>query len=400
MTTETLEMPVMTGTVTFNSRAMARAMKSLVRIIQAQPILPILEYVHIKVETGQLWLTCGDLQNFITTAIPCESFSARKFSIDAPDVFTVNVPAKPLYALLSRLEEMPLILSYYEADKKLTLEALDCCYEFATEFGPDYPKTPEVKGDVIDIPGNYLEHGLSRNVYAVSNDDLRPAMTGVYLKKEGHTLTIVATDGHRLTEAKYPLENGSTTIAPCIVPGRAAQLIRFLLKKKGVKVGVVYGNNGSLPLMKFLIGSFTLTVRLVDERFPDYVNAIPTTHTTSLKAGRQKLIGVLQRQELFASRVTHQMRLEISDRLKITAEDNDYKSRSTETVREVTVDGPALTIGINGRLATQAFQNIDAGMVELRMTKPNKAIIIRPVDYHMKGVELTVLIMPVMLNEY
>jgi DNA polymerase-3 subunit beta len=139
--------------------------------------------------------------------------------------------------------------------------------------------------------------------------------------------------------------------------------------------------------------------RLIDERFPDYENVIPTQNPIKMTIGRGDLLGALKRISIYANKTTHQVRLKITgSELQISAEDLDFANEANERL-SCEHEGEDIEIGFNAKFLVEMLTNLDSDQIKLSMSAPNKAGVIHPTDKD-KSEDILMLVMPVMLNQY
>jgi len=207
----------------------------------------------------------------------------------------------------------------------------------------------------------------------------------------------VATDGHRLLRyQRTDVGTGERAVASAIVPRKAWQLLGKLLPAEAeAVVDVTFG-----PLQgAFTWSGFTLTTRLIDERYPDYVNVIPVSNPNVLLINRAELLSAVRRISFFANRTTHQVRLKLEKaQLVLAAEDFDRSNEASESL-PCQYDGEAMQIGFNAKFLLELLGNLDPDEVSLAFSTPNRAGLLTPVSGEAHE-DVLMLVMPVMLNNY
>jgi DNA polymerase-3 subunit beta len=139
--------------------------------------------------------------------------------------------------------------------------------------------------------------------------------------------------------------------------------------------------------------------RLIDERFPDYDNVIPTQNNISMSIERSDLLGALKRISIYANKTTHQVRLKITgSELQISAEDLDFSNEANERL-SCEHEGEDIEIGFNAKFLIEMLTNMDSPKIKLTMSAPNKAGVILPAEND-SSEDILMLVMPVMLNQY
>src|SRR5690606_19109113 len=153
----------------------------------------------------------------------------------------------------------------------IEISAGDGKYKLSGENAEDFPKIPVVENaSTVNISAPILAEAINKTIFAVSNDELRPAMAGVLVQLASDSLTFVATDAHKLVRYRRN-DVRSDQDTSLILPKKALSLLKSSLPNEDVDVSVQYNNTNAF----FSFGSINLICRLVDERYPDYVAVIP-----------------------------------------------------------------------------------------------------------------------------
>lgn len=368
-----------------SSSLLLRALSRIARAIPTNPIVPILENFLFRIEGAELTVTAGDLYTTMQTTVLVESTDSGQ----------ICIPAKLLLDTLRSLPEQPLTFAVNLDKFGIQITAQSGKFKLSGENAVDYPKTPTLPDTAgrLTLGADALLDALNNTLFATHTDELRPAMTGVYMNLNGERAEFVATDGHRLIRYRRT-DITSTANTGFIVPRKALSLLKNALKP-GEEVSIRY----SLANALFSFGSMQLTCRLIDERFPNYENAIPTQNPYLLTVERADLVGALKRMAIYTNRTTYQIRLTLTrDKLVISTEDLDYSNEADETLL-CDYEGADLEIGFNAKLLTECLGNVQAKTVSIELSAPNRAAITRPVDSPVHE-DLLVLNMPVMLNTY
>jgi DNA polymerase-3 subunit beta len=149
----------------------------------------------------------------------------------------------------------------------------------------------------------------------------------------------------------------------------------------------------------FKFANIRMICRLIDERFPDYENVIPTSNNIKMTINRNEFLSSLKRISIYANKTTHQVRLKITgSELQVSAEDLDFSNEANERL-SCEHEGGDIEIGFNARFLVEMLSNLDSDQIKINMSAPNKAGVIHPVDKD-KNEDILMLVMPVMLNQY
>lgn len=368
-----------------NSAYLLRQLSNINGVITTNPVVPILENFLFELEKGGLTVTASDLQTSMITELQVES----------KEKGSIAVPARILLDTLKNLPEQPVTFSIDESTYSVEIISDNGRYKLSGENATDFPKVPSVSNDfTAEISSDVLSRAVNNTIFATSNDELRPAMTGVYVNLGDKNTTFVATDGHRLVRYRrtdVKSDNGNAII----IPRKALNLLKATLPAE--KTDVILNFNMSNAFFKF--GNIRMICRLIDERFPDYENVIPSGNNIKMTIGRNDLLGALRRISIYANKTTHQVRLKITgSELQISAEDLDFSNEANERL-SCEHEGEDIEIGFNAKFLVEMLGNMDSDQIRLTMSAPNKAGVLYPAEKD-EAEDILMLVMPVMLNQY
>ena len=368
-----------------SSTALLKQLSAINGVITTNPVVPILENFLFEIEEGLLTVTASDLQTSMITEIDVESKESG----------SIAVPAKILLETLKNLPEQPVTFSIDEETYSIELSSDNGRYKLSGENSTDFPKVPTVSNDFsLEMSTDVLSRAINNTIFATSNDELRPAMTGVYVNISGTNTTFVSTDGHRLVRYRR-VDLASEDSSTIIIPRKALNLLKSTLPSENTSVSVEF--NMANAFFKF--GSVKMICRLIDERFPDYENVIPSENNIKMVINTSDFLSSLKRISIYANRTTHQVRLKITgSELQISAEDLDFANEANERLT-CEHDGEDIEIGFNARFLIEMLGNADSDQIEMQLSAPNRAGLIVPADQS-DDEDLLMLVMPVMLNNY
>jgi DNA polymerase-3 subunit beta len=348
-------------------------------------VLPILENFLFEIKDGLLTVSATDLQTSMTTSLAVESKEDGK----------VAIPSKILLETLKTLPDQPISFSVDDKTFAIEINAGDGKYKLSGENGEDFPKIPVVENpSSVAMPASVLAEAINKTLFAVSSDELRPAMTGVYCQLSPQHITFVATDAHKLVRYRR-LDTKSESAANLILPKKALTLLKASLPSDDVSVAIEYNSTSAF----FRFGNINLICRLIDERYPDYEAVIPTNNPNKLILDRALFLNCLRRVVIFANKTTHQVRLKITgSELNISSEDVDFSNEAHERLT-CQYEGEDMEIGFNAKFLIEMLNNLSGEEVLLEMSSPNRAGLLMP-QTHDDAEDVLMLVMPVMLNNY
>lgn len=366
-----------------SSTYLQKQLQLLGGIINNSNTLPILDNFLFELKHSSLTVSASDLESTMSTSLNVESESEGKLA----------VPAKLLLDILKTFAEQPLTF-VVEPNNKIEISSSDGKYALAYVNADEFPKPIDLKdSSQTIIPANILNSAINKTVFATGNDDLRPVMSGVFFQFSTENLTFVATDAHKLVKyTRRDLKANNTT--EFIMPKKPLNLLKGILGSDNEDVSIEYNDSNA----KFSFGNSILICRLIDGKYPNYEAVIPKENPNQLSIGRNQFLSSVRRVSIFSNKTTHQIRLKIAGaELNISAEDIDYSNKAEE---RLTCDyqGDDMQIGFNSRFLSEMLGNLESEEVKLEMSLPNRAGILTPVGGLDIGEEVTMLVMPVMLN--
>jgi len=366
-----------------SSTYLLKQLQVLGGVINNSNTLPILDNFLFELNDSKLTVSASDLETTMSSTIDVESTSKG----------SIALPARLLLDTLKTFPEQPLTF-VVEDNNTVEISSNHGKYALAYADGNEFPKAVALEDpSTTTITGDILATAISKTIFAAGNDDLRPVMSGVFFQFSTEGLTFVATDTHKLV--KYTREDvKASQVAEFIMPKKPLNLLKGILAGSDDNVTIEYNDSNA----KFTFENSELVCRLIDGKYPNYEAVIPKENPNKLTIDRTQFLNSVRRVSIFSNKTTHQIRLKIAGaELNISAEDIDYSNKAEE---RLTCDyqGDDMQIGFNSRFLTEMLNNLSADEVQLEMSLPNRAGILTPIDGLDEGEQVTMLVMPVMLN--
>ena len=366
-----------------SSSYLLRQLQVLGGIINTNNTLPILDNFLFNLDGNALTVSASDLETTISS----------KLNVESSEKGNVCIPARLLLDTLKTFPEQPLTFTV-EGNNTVEISSDHGKYALAYASGDEFPTAVELKDPSATVlQGDILATAISKTIFASGNDDLRPVMSGVFFQFATDGLTFVATDAHKLV--KYTRDDVSASQeAEFIMPKKPLNLLKGILTGSEEDVTIEYNESNA----KFTFAETEMICRLIDGKYPNYEAVIPKENPNKLTIDRNQFLNSVRRVSIFSNKTTHQIRLKIAGaELNISAEDIDYSNKAEE---RLTCDyqGDDMQIGFNSRFLTEMLNNLTSSEVSLEMSLPNRAGILTPIDGLDEGEKVTMLVMPVMLN--
>jgi len=366
-----------------SSTYLLKQLQVLGGVINNSNTLPILDNFLFELNNSELTVSASDLETTMTA----------KLNVESDNSGSVALPARLLLDTLKTFPEQPLTF-IVEDNNTVEISSNHGKYALAYANGEEFPKAVALEDpSSTTLAGDVLASAISKTIFAAGNDDLRPVMSGVFFQFSKSGLTFVATDAHKLV--KYVREDVSASQeAEFIMPKKPLNLLKGILLGSEENVTIEYNESNA----KFSFENTELICRLIDGKYPNYEAVIPKENPNKLTIDRTQFLNSVRRVSIFSNKTTHQIRLKIAGaELNISAEDIDYSNKAEE---RLTCDyqGDDMQIGFNSRFLTEMINNLNSDEVQLEMSLANRAGLLTPIDGLDEGEQITMLVMPVMLN--
>ena len=366
-----------------SSQSLLKQLQSIAGVLNNSNTLPILDNILFEIKDQVLTISCSDLESTITS----------KINIDAKSEGSIAIPAKILIDILKTFPDHPLTFSI---DGNMSIEIASDYgkYKLSGFNGEEFPKSPIIESpSTVKISGFILQRAIEKTIFASGNDDLRPVMSGIFFQFSTESLTFVATDAHKLVRyTRHDLKSEET--GEFIMPKKPLQILKNTLSVIDEEITIEYNQTN----VQYRIGNSTLTCRLIDGKYPNYEAVIPKENPNQMTLNRNDFLNSVKRVSIFSNKTTYQVSLMIAGAsLKISAEDLDY-SNSAEERLDCDYQGDDIKIGFNSRFLIEMLSGLSCEDVKLSMSMPNRAGLLTPIDSTQDGEDITMLVMPVMLN--
>ena len=355
-------------------------LQSVAGIVERRHTLPVLANVMIRKSGGAIQLTTSDLEIQIRTTAELGGDDGN---------FATTVGARKLIDIL-RTMPADQTVSLESNQAKVILKGGKSRFTLQTLPAEDFPLVQEAAnfGPAFSVPQRTLKHLLDQVAFAMAVHDIRYYLNGILFVAEGKTLSLVATDGHRLAFASATLDV-EVPKQEVILPRKTVIELQRLLSDASVPEGeqapmieMRFAGNQA----KFSFGGMEFVTKLVEGKFPDYNRVIPKSHKNSVTLGRAPLLASLQRTAILTSEKFKGVRLNVEPGLLRVAANN---AEQEEAIDELDIDygGDAIEIGFNVTYLIDALANMGQEMVRIDLQDSNSsALVTIPDDAHFKYV--------------
>jgi DNA polymerase-3 subunit beta len=338
------------------------ALQAVSGIVERRHTLPILANVLIRKTGGSIEFTTSDLEIQVRTL--------AEFDGDAGN-FSTTVGARKLIDILRSLpSDQTVTLSANQ--NKLALQGGKSRFTLQTLPADDFPLVQEAAdfGPMFSVPQKTLKTLINQVHFAMAVHDIRYYLNGILFVAEGKSLTLVATDGHRLALAQATLDV-EIPKQEVILPRKTVLELQRLLKDEDTPIEMRFAGNQA----KFGFSGMEFVTKLVEGKFPDYNRVIPKNHKNSVTLGRAPLLASLQRAAILTSEKFKGVRVNIEPGSLRIASSNAEQEEAKEEL-EIDYGGDTIEIGFNVTYLMDVLANMSVDMVKLELQDTNSSVLI------------------------
>ena len=242
-----------------SSATLLRHLQSISGVLSTSNTLPILDNFLFSIKGNELTVSATDLETTMIT----------KLSVQTEEDGVVAVPAKLVLEVLKSLPDQPCT---FKVNATFNIEvAYDNGKSKMVGFsGDEFPKLPKIENkSTIKVSGDIISKAINRTLFAAGNDELRPAMSGVYCQFAKNEIIFVATDAHKLVRYKRTDASASDS-SDFILPKKPLNMLKANLKGDE-EITLEYNESNAV----FTFSDLLLVCRLIDGKYPNYEAVIP-----------------------------------------------------------------------------------------------------------------------------
>ena len=362
-------------------------LKGLMDISKAIPVktsLPILENFLFDLKGGILEVTASDSELTLRTQIEVDNTEEEG---------SIAVPARHMIDLLKELPDQPIAI------RTTSDSAFECSWSSGNSSLPffpaaDYPAIQTVKEDAlkVEFPSQSLVEGIAGTVYATADDEIRPAMNGIFFDIDLESTTLVASDSHKLicyttTDVK------ATEKSSFILHKKPAAVLRAILGKDENPVQIAFDSS----TVVFTCGNTTMVCRLVVGKYPKYRDVIPQNNANVLRINRTLLLNTVRRVAVCANKASNHIKFDLKEgQLEISAQDLGFAIAAYEKIA-CDYSGDELTIGFKSTFLTEILSNMGCEELVMKFADSRRAALIVPSEEEAASEKICGIIMPIMI---
>ena len=368
-----------------SSSELLRGVMAVAKAIPAKSPLPILENFLFDLKENILEITASDSELTLKTQVEVESTAEEG---------RIAVPAKHMMDLLKELPDQPLTIST-SSDSSFV-----CSWASGESTLPYFPAEdyPEITGTddtavTLQFPAQSLVDGISSTIYATADDEIRPAMNGIYFDIDLASTTLVASDSHKLicyttTDVK------ASEKASFILHKKPAGILKAIIGKDAETVDIAFDSKNAT----FKFGQTMVICRLVVGKYPKYRDVIPQNNSNILRINRTQLLNTVKRVSVCSNKASNHIKFDLKNgSLMVSAQDLGFSIAAHETLA-CQYDGEDLTIGFKSPFIIEILSNMNCGELVMKFLDSKRAALVVPAETEEESEKICGIIMPIMIS--
>ena len=368
-----------------SSSELLRGVMAVAKAIPAKSPLPILENFLFDLKGNILEITASDSELTLKTQIEVENTAEEG---------RIAVPAKHMMDLLKELPDQPLTIST-SSDSSFV-----CSWASGESTLPYFPAEdyPEITGTddtavTLQFPAQSLVEGIASTIYATADDEIRPAMNGIYFDIDLSSTTLVASDSHKLI-CYTTADVKASEKASFILHKKPAAILKAIIGKDAETVDISFDSKNAV----FSFGNTMVICRLVVGKYPKYRDVIPQNNSNILRINRVQLLNTVRRVSVCSNKASNHIKFDLkSGSLMISAQDLGFSIAAHETM-PCQYDGADLTIGFKSPFIIEILSNMNCGELVMKFLDSKRAALVVPAEDEEESEKICGIIMPIMIS--
>jgi len=368
-----------------SSTELLKGVMAVSKAVPSKSPLPILENFLFDLKGNVLEITASDSELTLRTQIEVEN---------ATEEGKIAVPAKHIMDLLKELPDQPLTIN------TINDSSFICSWTSGESTLPYFPAEdyPEIIGTdetatTLEFPAQSLVEGISSTVYATADDEIRPAMNGIYFDIDTASTTLVASDSHKLI-CYTTKDTKAAEKASFILHKKPASILKSIIGKDEETVTISFDAKNAV----FKFGLTTVICRLVVGKYPRYRDVIPQNNSNILHINRVQFLNTVRRVSVCSNKASNHIKFDLrSGRITVSAQDLGLSIAAHETI-DCQYDGEDLSIGFKSQFITEVLSNMTCGELVMKFLDSRKAALIVPAETEEESEKICGIIMPIMIS--
>jgi len=347
---------------TFERSILLKEIAMANEIIASKNAISILSNIYFEAKDGSLIIKATDRSVNFETKVP----------VTVIENGSVTVYGEKFFGIINSVPDGE--IEFEQVDNKINIKTAvkKAKFQLKSIASEKFPEFSASGKELFEIPIKDLKEMIGQTIFAISDDETRYFMNGVYFEKADNKFIMVATDGRRLAFINKNVA-GIPDFPGIIIPPK---ILNIVLKRAGDEGMAGISITDKTIFIQF--GSYKLSSVLIEGQFPNYRRVIPENQINRFTVNRNEMLDALRRVSLLVEQKSHRLYLNLSSgSVSIYCEESDIGNAREEIPCKY--DGEEATIALNYRYLEEPFKAMNAEEISVLFSDPNKTITIMPV---------------------
>jgi DNA polymerase-3 subunit beta len=347
---------------TFERSILLKEIAMANEIIASKNAISILSNIYLEAKDGNLKIKATDRNVNFETEVP----------VTVLEDGSVTVYGEKCFGIINSVPEGE--IEFEQTDNKINIKTVvkKARFQLKSIASEKFPEFSARGKELFEMPVKDIKEMIGQTIFAISDDETRYFMNGVYFEKAEDKFVMVATDGRRLAFINKNV-TGIPDFPGIIIPPK---ILNIMLKRAGDEGMAGISITDKTIFIQF--GSYKLSSVLIEGQFPNYRRVIPEKQTNQFTVNRNEMLDALKRVSLLVEQKSHRLYLTLSSgSVSIYCEENDIGNAREEIPCKY--DGEEVTIALNYRYLEEPFKVMNADEISILFSDPSKTITILPV---------------------
>jgi len=333
-------------------------------IISSKNAILILSNIYLEASNNKLIIKAKDMKVNFCTEVP----------VNVIEEGSTTVYGDKFFGIISSFPYDE--IEFYQKDNVALIKPTTSKkpeYKLKSMASDKFPELPVSTEPFFEIPIKDFREMIQQSVFAVSDDESRYYINGVFLEKSEEKIVMVATDGRRLAFVGKNADKKINDFSGIIIPPK---ILTTIFKRSGDEGLINISISDKMIFINF--ASYKFSSVLIEGMFPNYKKVIPETQEFYLSIKRDELLNALRRVSLMVEKKSHRIYLGISSgRMAVYSEESELGTVEDEIPCKY--DGEDITIALNYRYLEEPCKVMTEEEIKIRFSSTTKAITIEPV---------------------
>jgi len=331
-------------------------------IISSKNVISILSNIYLEAENDSLTIKATDLKVNFETKVP----------VTVVEPGTAMVFGEKFLGIIGSIPEGELEFEQKDNKIKIKTSVKKANFQLKSMASDKFPEFPVSSTGYFEIPVKSFKEMISQTIFAVSDDETRFFMNGVYFEKTNNNITMVATDGRRLAFIEKEAHDVKDFSGVIVHP----KILNVIMKRAGDEGLIALSVTDKMIFVRF--GSYGFSSVLIEGQFPNYRKVIPEEQSYSFSVVRTEMLDALKRVSLLVEQKSHRIYLGLKPGvMEIYSEEGEIGDAKEEIPCKY--DGEEVALAMNYRYIEEPFKVMNNDEICIRFSGASKAITIVPV---------------------